>query len=115
MAFTQITLTGTIDRPAGTAAQGTFTATLSGTMTNGTTIIEPSALSGILTASGPETQAGQPFTLAAVDDPGTTPTDRVYEFVIEADDAPIDPFTAVISHLAPGGTVDLSTLIPETP
>lgn len=115
MAFTQITLTGTLTQPNGAPILGTFTATLSGTMTNGSTVVEPAPLAGILTSSGPETQAGQPFTLAAVDDPGTTPTDRSYQFVIEADGAPVDPFTAVISHLAPGGTVDLSTLIPETP
>lgn len=115
MAFTQITLTGTLSRPDGTSSEGTFTATLSGTMTNGSTVVEPVPLAGILTSSGPTDQAGQPFTLDAVDDTGTEPTDRFYTFVIEADDAPIDPFTAVISHLAPGGTVDLSTLIPETP
>lgn len=114
MAFTPITLTGTLDRPDGTAAQGTFTATLSGTMTNGATVVEPAPVSGILTSSGPKTQAGQPFVLDAVDDTGTTPTDRFYTFEIQAD-VTVGPFTAAISHTAVGGTVDLSTLIPETP
>lgn len=115
MALTQITLTGTLTRPDGTPAEGTFTATLSGTMTNGTTVVEPAPLSGVLGASGPTNQAGQPFLLTAIDDPGTTPTDRYYTFLLELDGVPLDPFTAAISHTAPGGTVDLSTLIPETP
>lgn len=113
MAFTPVTITGTITRPDGTNAEGSFTATLSGTMENGTTVIEPSPITGLLAASDPVNTAGQPFVLEAVDDTGTTPTGRYYRFVFEVDNAPIDPFTAVLSHTTP--TIDLSALIPETP
>lgn len=52
MAFTQITLTGTLTQPNGAPILGTFTATLSGTMTNGSTVVEPAPLAGILTGPG---------------------------------------------------------------
>lgn len=113
MPFTPVTITGTITRADGTHAEGEFTATLSGTMTNGTTVIEPTPISGYLTAGGPVNESGQPFVLDAVDDPGTTPTGRFYRFVLTLDNAPVDPFTAALTHAQP--TVDLSALIPETP
>jgi len=112
LAFTPITLVGLIERPDGSVAEGTFTVTLSEPMINGTTIIEPTPLTGKLTAGGPVNSAGQPFVIEAVDDTGTEPTTAYYTFVLQLDNAPIDPFRAVISHLAPGGQVNLASLIP---
>jgi hypothetical protein len=111
--LTPVTITGTITRADGTHAEGTFTATLSGTMANGTTVVEPTPISGLLTAAGPVNLSGLPFVLDAVDDTGTSPPGRYYRFVFELDNAPPLPVEAVISHIS--STVDLSTLIPETP
>jgi hypothetical protein len=116
MAFTPITLTGTFTEPDGSAVSGTGSATLSHRIANGTTIIEPTPIALELSPTGTVVNsAGQPLILEANDDPGTEPQGSFYSFVLEFGSAPIDPFEAVISHLAPGATVDLSALIPALP
>jgi hypothetical protein len=50
MAFTPITITATEERPDGQPASGKVTATLSETIRNGTTLIDPTPLSGVLGA-----------------------------------------------------------------
>lgn len=115
MPFTPVTIVGTITRPDGTSAEGEFTATLTEPMVNGTTIILPTPITGQLTSGGPVNTSGLPFILEANDDPATTPAGAAYEFTFELDNAPVDPFTAVITHSAPGGQVNLATLIPTVP
>lgn len=116
MAFTPITVTGTFKRPDGSPDSGTGTATLSHRLVNGTAIVEPEPVSLELSPTGTVVNtSGTAFILDAVDDTGTEPTGAYYTFVLEFDSAPIDPFTAVISHSAAGGTVDLSTMIPALP
>lgn len=114
MAFTQITITGSFDRPDGQPAQGTITATLSARMVNGTEVIEPTPISGQLDAAGAlkDDSGEQRFTLAANDDSATTPTGTVYRFVLELDSGPIDPFEASVPSAAPAGTIDITELMP---
>lgn len=113
MAFTQITITATPDTPAGQPASGTLTATLSEPMQNATELIDPTPISGTFVDGALKDDSGeQPFTLAANDDTGTTPAapSASYLFVLALDSAPLQQASAVISHLAPGGTVDLTSI-----
>lgn len=115
MALTAVTVTGTFvdpDTSEPRTIQGT--ATLSGPMENGTEIVEPEPVRFQGNASGQVVNLeGEALTLVAVDDTGTEPTGRFYTFSVTVDSAPLDPFTAVISHVS--GTVDLSALIPQLP
>ena len=118
MAFTLVTITADELRPSGQPASGTLTATLSLSMKNGTEIIGPTPIAGIIAAGQLTDDSGElPFQLEAVDDVGTTPTGPTadYDFVLELDNAPLQTFTAVVSHTAPlvdgVPTVDLSVLM----
>jgi hypothetical protein len=110
VSFTQVTITGTEERPSDEPASGTVTATLSEQIQNGTEIIEPTPVVGELVEGVLLDQAGEPFTLAANDDTGTTPTGSEYEFVLELDNAPVREFRAAVPHTAPEGKIDLTTL-----
>lgn len=117
MALTAIIITGSgfeFERADGSPAQGSVSATLSETMQNGTVVVDPSPITGMFAAAGLKDQSGElPFTLLATDDPGTTTqsgTPAFYRFVIALDSALVQEFSAVVSHLAAGGTVDLSAL-----
>jgi hypothetical protein len=110
MSFTQVTITGTEERPNNEPASGTVTATLSEQIQNGTEIIEPTPVVGELVEGVLLNQAGEPFTLVPNDDVGTTPTGSEYQFVLELDNAPLREFTAVVPHTAVEGKIDLTTL-----
>jgi hypothetical protein len=117
MPFTPITLTGgPFTRPDGTPAAGRLTVVLSAPMRNGSAQVDPTPLYGTLNAAGllKDWSAAGPLVLEANDDPGTVPSAPTasYEFSLELDGAPGLPFSAVISHSALGGTVDLSALMP---
>jgi hypothetical protein len=116
VAFTQITITASFEHPDGTPAAGQVTASLSEPITNSGVTIDATSISGTLSHAGtllnPE---GQPFTLAATDDTGTTPAGAFYTFTLELDEQPIRAFDTAIPHTAPSGTLDLSTLEPTVP
>lgn len=113
MSLTTITVTGAFTRPDGTPAQGSVTATLSAPLTNGTAEVEANPVVGSLNALGQlVASTGLPFTLVANDDPATVPVGSHYTFLLDLDSQPLREFEAVISHSAPGATVDLSTLAP---
>jgi hypothetical protein len=114
MAFTPITITFTDDRPDSGAGSGKVTATLSEAIQNGTEVIDPTPIVGILNASGQlkDNTGLNPFTLVANDDAGTTPAGSTYLFVIQLDSAPLREGSAVVPHAAAGGTIDLSVLVP---
>jgi len=115
MAFTPVTITGTFVNPDGTPANGTVTATLLTELQNGTTTLSPRPITGVLIAGGLlKLSTGAPMVLDANDDVGTTPTNSYYTFRITLDGAPSTTFSAVVSHSAPGGTVDISALVPLT-
>lgn len=113
MAFTVITITASFDRPDGQPASGTVTATLSETIQNGTEVIDPTPIVGVLNSSGQLVNDSglAPFTLVANDDPATTPAGSVYSFLVELDSAPVDDGSAVVPHTASAGTIDLSVLL----
>lgn len=116
MAFTNITITATEERPDGTPAQGSVTVTLSERITNSGVSVDPTPITGTLNTSGQlVNSSGHPFVVVANDDTGTTPAGSFYSFVVEFDNAPLDQFDAVVSHTAGGGTVDLSALWPSVP
>lgn len=111
MSATQITVTGSFERPNDESAQGGVIATLSTAIQNGTEIVEPTPILGTLNEEGKlVSESLEAFKLVANDDPATTPTGSTYLFVIELDNAPVRSFSAVVPHTAPGGTIDLSTL-----
>lgn len=111
MSFTTITITGSFERPNGEPAQGSIVATLSETIQNGTEIVEPNPVMGVLNGEGKlVSESLQPFTLAANDDTDTTPVGSTYTFLVELDTAPVRSFTATVPHAASEGKIDLSVL-----
>lgn len=113
MAFTPITITASFERPDGQPAQGQVTATLSAQLRNGTEIVDPTPITGILNDAGhlKDTSGAGPLQLVANDDVDTTPAGSTYEFVVNTDAAPVDTFTAVVPHTAAAGTIDLEELM----
>lgn len=114
MPFTLITITADDVAPDGQPANGSVTAILSGPMQNGTEVIPPAPIRGMLINGALFDDSGeQPFQLEANDDTATTPTGRWYEFTIELDGAPLLTGSAQVPHAAPGATIDLSVLVPS--
>jgi hypothetical protein len=113
--LTSVTITGSfVDPDSSEPRTISGTATLSQRLVNGTQIVEPEPVAFQGNASGQVVNlSGLALTLVAVDDTGTEPKTAYYTFAITVDSAPLDPFTAVISHTS--GTVDLSTLMPVMP
>lgn len=102
MPFTPITITADEVRPDGQPASGTLTAMLSEAMRNGSERVDPTPISALFAAGALTDSSGeQPLVLLATDDAGTsTESGRpaVYQFVVALDGAPLDTFTAVLSH-----------------
>lgn len=109
MAFTQATVTHTFVNPDSTPASGQVTFTLSKRMTNGTQSVMPGVtVTAALDASGHLSQL-----LYANNDTGTIPADAQWRVDIRVgveDDGPY--FVTVPTG---GGTVDLGTLLAQTP
>lgn len=110
MAFTPITVTHTFDDGATTAA-GTVTFQLTATMTNGTQshqvgeTIEASLTAGVLSQ-----------VLPATDDVGTIALGRpmwIATIRLTGEQARNETYFVNVPSAAPGGTVDLFTLIPS--
>lgn len=110
MSFTQVTITGQFQNPDGSAASGTFSATPSSQMTNGDVVLSKEGIAGTLDDEGNIiAQSGEPFTVAANDDEGTTPEGSYYSFVLALDGQAIVGFDAQVSQ-ANGATVTFSQL-----
>ena len=109
MAATIITVTGTYLNPDGTACSGTVTFTLNEPIANGNVIyhVQPQVVT--LTGNGTISQK-----LVANDDAGTTPTGSFYTVNEDLSSAPQREYVATVPAASPGGTVDLSTLMPNT-
>ncbi len=111
VSFTSITVTGSFERPNGEPAQGSVVAMLSTTIQNGTEIIDPTPVMGVLNSEGKlVAESLGPLPLAANDDAGTEPAGSTYRFVVELDNAPPRSFDAVVPHTASSGIVDISAL-----
>jgi hypothetical protein len=114
MALTQITITGSFNRPSGEASQGTITATLSETIQNGTQVVDPTPVVGELSPAGKlQNQNKEAFKLYANDDTATEPQGTSYSFLIQLDNSPPRQFSAIVKHTASEGKVDISELEPS--
>lgn len=93
-----------------------MTATLSTTIQNGTEVASTDPFVGYFSDAGALVDDdGDALVVPANDDTGTLPAGSFYTFVVEVDSARVRQFEAVVSHTAPGGTVDLSALEPTAP
>jgi hypothetical protein len=134
--FTPITVTGKWTNPDGSPLQGTVTARLDRQIANGGEIATAIPVVLTLDSTGtlvgnPDSQAAQtdpppqpvPAIFYANDDPGTNPQGSTYHWVIQVGgtpspqmagyDSPPVEFDAPLPHTAPGGTVDLGSLLPS--
>ena len=105
MAFTSVTLTGTVDLANSTPASGaTVQATLNAPITDGVTVVEPQALSTRCLSDGT-------FSLAVLanDDTTTQPTGTFYQIVVIYGSQILQQFNVVVPH-ADAPTVNLYTL-----
>jgi hypothetical protein len=115
MAATQIILTGSFTNPDGSIPHGTVTATLSSQITNSDETISPTPIIGYIVSGLLKNVQGTAFTLAANNDSSTLPTGTFYYFTVQTVGAPATGFSAVIPYNAPGGTIDISTLVLLSP
>src|SRR5208282_4143911 len=108
MSFTTITVEADFKRPNGEPSQGTVTALLSATMTNGTQQIDPTPIVGHLNGAGElKSAGGLPFTLEANDDTSTEPGGTYYTFTVELDESEPRSFANPVPHAAAGGKITL--------
>lgn len=115
---TLITVTGTVQTPAGTA-DPTFSVTLEQevwlTHSDGT-LIEPTKYIGMTDASGVllAVDGVSAFRAPSTTDPAWTPQNWTYRVTFDPEDnlPQRSPFRAGLSHLAPGGVVTLGSLLP---
>jgi hypothetical protein len=113
MSATLITISHTFKNPDQTAASGVIGFRLSARMTNGsTTYADEVPVHATLNGSGVLSQV-----LPANNDPGTTPANSTYIVTFMLNGASGvslsgDEYSIVVPYNAPGGTVDLGTLLP---
>lgn len=108
MAFTRAKITHTFENADGTPSSGRVTFTLTKRITNGNKTITPSTVAVSLPASGELS-----VELTANTDTGTMPEDSQWKMEWHLLGA--DPEEFFISVPAGGGTVALSTLLPQNP
>ena len=121
MSFSQITLTHVFSNLDGTAASGTVVFRLSDRMTNGGQSYDDSiSLHATLDSSGNLKNAGAtgPLVLPANNDPATVPQNIYYNvlFMLNGSESGGvgDSVMIMLPYNAPGGTIDLGTLLPQT-
>jgi hypothetical protein len=109
-----ITVSHTFQNIDGTAASGTVVFRLSDRITNGGISYDPAVpMHSTLNSSGQLS-----VTLPANNDPGTTPANTYYEVALmlngSASGGVGDSVMVLLPYNAPGGTIDLGTLLPQT-
>lgn len=109
MAFTLITITGSFERPDGSAASGSVLFTLTRPIQNGSVVIG-APVRGYLLEGALKTAAEGPLRLCANDDPATEPAGTSYLVELQIDSEAVRAFYIVVPHTAVGGTVDLTAL-----
>jgi hypothetical protein len=111
MSLTAITITGafpTADEES--PSQGTVCATRSGVLVNGTQIVEPASVCGVIVGGSLVAEDGaSPFVYYADNDTGSTAGLHT-SFAIQVDGV-LTAFDAVVPYNAAGGTIDLSVLL----
>lgn len=113
MTLSLITITATFNVPGGgDPLTGKVTATLSEAIQNGTTIIEPEPIVGVLNDAGQlvANDGESPYRLYANDDAATIPAGSRYSFLVEIESAPVREFQAVVGHIT--SPIDLTALAP---
>ena len=123
MSFTPITVTGTYHKADSSAEVGTVTFQLMTALINGSDERSTDPIVATLDASGHIS-----VVLAATDDPGTEPTGVTYLVLEELSDREVPwsnqgvlagyasrAYYLSLPHTLPGGTVDLSTIVPVAP
>lgn len=110
MAATEITVTGTFHNEDGTPASGTLQFQLSAAIANSDVVVSPVPLTVTLNSAGSFS-----VPLAANDDTATTPAGTSYTVIERITSTSNREYSIVVPSAAPGGTVDLSTLMPGTP
>lgn len=95
MAFTLVTLTGTVEQSPGVVAPSAIVSmTLSSPITDGTTDVAPQAVTAVCNSSGV-------FSLGPVqanDDSTTTPTGTFYRVTVSYAGSTLDTFSVVVPH-----------------
>jgi hypothetical protein len=110
MAATEVTVTGTFRNEDGTAASGTLQFQLSSAIANSDVVVSPVPVTVTLNALGSFS-----LPLAANDDAATTPAGTSYTVLERITSSSNREYSIVVPSAAPGGTVDLSTLMPGSP
>lgn len=108
MSFSVATITHTFQNADGSSASGTVTFRLTKRMTNGTTTVLPTEITATLSPTGTISQ-----TLTSNVDSGTVPVDAQWICTIRVVPAQIEEYAIVVP--TGGGTVDLGTLLPNSP
>jgi hypothetical protein len=103
--FTQVTLTGTFQEPAGGPAAGTLTFTLTQAMANADVTIPPKPITATLDENGRFR-----VVLFANDDEDTVPQGVQYGVTEQVTGAQPRDYFILVSHTE--GAVDISTLTP---
>jgi hypothetical protein len=109
MSATLIAVTGKYANADGTAAVGTVTFVLSEPIANSDVIYHQLPQTNTLSGTGAFSQ-----TLVANDDSATSPTGSFYTVTENISDAPQRVYSIVVASASPHGTVDISTLMPNT-
>lgn len=110
MSFTAITITGTFENPDGSLSSGTFCATPSASLTNGSANATAAPVCGVLNDSGAiVAQSGQPFVINATNDAGTLPEGEYYTFTLQLDGQDLIEFNAPLPTVA-GNTYTFAQL-----
>jgi len=135
--FTLITVTGQWQNPDGSPLQGTVTARLDRQIANSGKIAAAIPVVFTLDSTGalvgnPGSSASQvdpppsplPAQLVANNDTGTEPPGSTYHWVIQVGGTPSPQmvgynsppieFDHILDHAAPGATVDIGTMLPDT-
>ena len=117
MSFTAITITDNQATPSGEMPRGRIIFTLHTPMVNGSETIDSQPVPTIYNAQGQLVSEDRQtaITLYATDDTGTTPISNWY--LVSEEIEGNDPFEWVlkVSHLAPGGSIALSSQRPVSP
>lgn len=108
MAFSTCQITHGFQNADGSSASGTVTFSLTKRMTNGTTTILPTEITATLSGGGTISQ-----TLTSNADSGTVPSDAQWICTIRVAPAQVEEYAIVVP--SGGGSVDLGTLLPNSP
>ncbi len=116
MSVTQVTVTGTFTAPDGSAATGTVSFALSSPLIqSGVVVVPAQVITANIEAGNLTNSTGGALSLAATNDPATTPVGVTYAVTVAVKGAPLYQFNAILPYTAGGGTIDISALPVTSP